>query len=276
MKKSHFNKFVSLTLMIVMVIGMSVTAFASEMQTTTELKAAYNNIMNYAEENNIDLIMTYQDFLANYEGQSIQAFEQSYYQVLVSPNVNMRSSSSSGGSSYYYNTGYNCPSEAKYSKYNLLDVVKKGDIIYEDNGGLGITGHIAIVDGIYTNSNGSKYIRLIEAISNNLGGVTRSILDDTRVDEKDVTILRVSGATSSQKNAAVSFCRGEVGSEYRLDLAKDTNSSETDWYCSELVWAAYKNQGIDIEVGGSHGEPGVTPHDILDSSITYIVSYSRQ
>ena len=152
--------------------------------------------------------------------------------------------------------------------------VKKGDVIYEAKGGFGITGHIAIVDGIYTRSDGTKYIRLIEAISNSYGGVTRSILDDTRVDEKGVTILRVSGATESIKNAAVSFCRGEVGSSYNLDLAKDTSASETDWYCSELVWAAYKNQGIDIEVGGSHGEPGVTPHDIVNSSKTYAVAYS--
>lgn len=88
--------------------------------------------------------------------------------------------------------------------------------------------------------------------------------------------MRVSGATSDIINEAVQFCRGEIGSSYILDLAKNTSSNETDWYCSELVWAAYKNQGIDIEVGGLHGEPGITPHDILGSSKTYTVSYSEQ
>ncbi|MBQ9862641.1 MAG: hypothetical protein IJM28_01905, partial [Lachnospiraceae bacterium] len=62
-----------------------------------------------------------------------------------------------------------------------------------------------------------------------------------------------------------------LGKKYSLDFAKDTSSSEKDWYCSELVWAAYKNQGIDIEVAGN-GEPGVTPRDLRNSSLTYTVS----
>ena len=277
MIKKYFKKFVGLALAAIMIIGVSAPAFAAETQTDRELRIAYKNVMSYAASNNIDLDMTYDDFLSNYTGQPVLYYEQSYYSVLVPPAVgNTRSSSSSGGSTYYYNTGFSCPSQATYSKYNLLDVVKKGDVIYEANGGGGITGHIAIVDGIYTKSDGSEYIRLIEAISNDQGGVTRSILDDTRVDEKSVTILRVSGATSDIINEAVKFCRGEVGSSYSLDLAKDTSSNETDWYCSELVWAAYKNQGIDIEVGGLHGEPGITPHDIVGSSKTYTVSYSEQ
>ncbi|MCI6126048.1 MAG: YiiX/YebB-like N1pC/P60 family cysteine hydrolase [Clostridiaceae bacterium] len=277
MIKKYFKKFVGLALAAIMIIGVSAPAFAAETQTDRELRIAYKNVMSYAASNNIDLDMTYDDFLSNYTGQPVLSYEQSYYSVLVPPAVgNTRSSSSSGGSTYYYNTGFSCPSQATYSKYNLLDVVKKGDVIYEANGGGGITGHIAIVDGIYTKSDGSEYIRLIEAISNDQGGVTRSILDDTRVDEKSVTILRVSGATSDIINEAVKFCRGEVGSSYSLDLAKDTSSNETDWYCSELVWAAYKNQGIDIEVGGLHGEPGITPHDIVGSSKTYTVSYSEQ
>lgn len=193
MIKKHFRKFISIALAVVMVMGMSVVVFANEQQPTAELQTAYRNIMEYAKDNSIDLNMTYQDFLANYSGQSVKDYEQSFYPVLVSPYANTRSSSSGGGSTYYYNTGYSCPSQATYSKYNLLDIVKKGDVIYEGNGGFGITGHIAIVDGIYTKSDGSKYIRLIEAISNDYGGVTRSILDDTRVDEKGVTILRVSG-----------------------------------------------------------------------------------
>ena len=47
-----------------------------------------------------------------------------------------------------------------------------------------------------------------------------------------------------------------------LDFAKDYDSDEEDWYCSELVWAAYKNQGYNIEKSGL-SEPGVTPRDII-------------
>ncbi|MBR3770737.1 MAG: hypothetical protein IKL07_00555 [Clostridium sp.] len=179
---------------------------------------------------------------------------------------------SSSGEKWYYNTGTSIPSKATpvYSKYKLLNNVKAGDIVYEANGGLGVTGHIAIVEGKYYDSTKKMYyIRVIEAISS---GVVRSILDDTRVDDKAVTIYRVSGATSAQKTAALNFCKGELGSKYFCDLKKDTSSSETDWYCSELVWAGYKNQGIDIETTTGINEPGITPRDIARSSKVYKVS----
>lgn len=104
-----------------------------------------------------------------------------------------------------------------------------------------------------------RMIRIIEAINQ---GVVRSILDDSRVDDKDVSIYRVSDASSSDKDDAVAFCWGEFGSSYILDFSKDKSSSETDWYCSELVWAAYYNQDIDIETTVFLNEPGVTPRDI--------------
>jgi len=181
-------------------------------------------------------------------------------------NIETQSSSSSGGSKWYYNTGTSIPKNAtpSYSKYKLLSNVQVGDIVYEAAGGFGITGHAAIVEGkYYDSSKGMYYIRIIEAGE---FGVARSILDDTRIDEKEATIYRVSGATSTQKQNAVNFCKGELGSSYFLDFAHDTSSSETDWYCSELVWAAYKNQGIDIETTGKLNEPGITPRDIARSS----------
>lgn len=267
-----YKKLLSIALSAIMLMGMSLTVFASESQPDADLQIAYQNVILYARAHGISLEMSYDDFLSSYNGQSVEDYEKSFYTIFVSPTEQSRSSSSSGSNKYYYNTGTTCPTSATYSKYNLLNVVKKGDIIYEANGGFGITGHIAIVEGLYTRSDGTKYIRLIEAID---VGVVRSVLDDTRVDEKAVTILRVSGATTTIINNAVSFCVGELGSSYKLDLAKDTSSAETDWYCSELVWAAYKNQGIDIEVSGL-GEPGITPHDILNCSKTYTVSFSTK
>ena len=163
-------------------------------------------------------------------------------------------------------TGTSCPTEANYDQKNLLDVVKKGDIIYEANGGFGITGHIAIVEGIFSDSDGTSYIRIIEAISD---GVVRSIIDDTRYNEKDAFILRVHGATDQQIDNAVEFCLSQLGKKYAIDFRKDTDPFQTDWYCSELVWAGYKNQGIDIETTALFNEPGVTPRDILNSDLTY-------
>lgn len=149
-----------------------------------------------------------------------------------------------------------------YSKYNLLSTVQKGDLIYEANGGFGISGDIAIVEGFYHNvAHDITYIRIIEVISD---GVCRSLLDD-----KDVSVLRVFGASTTIKNSAVSFCVGELGSSYFLDFPQNTSSSETDWYCAELAWVGYYRQGIDIEREPFLSEPGVTPRDIYNSDQVY-------
>ncbi len=68
------------------------------------------------------------------------------------------SSSSSGDTIYYYNTGENMPEEATYDNENfdLLNKVKQGDIIYEATGGYGLTGHIAIVEGVLTDEKTEK------------------------------------------------------------------------------------------------------------------------
>lgn len=180
------------------------------------------------------------------------------------------SSSSSGSDLWYYNTGTSLPKIPNYKKYGLTSIVKKGDILYEANGGFGITGHIAIVEGIfYDESKKKSYIRVIEAIDN---GVVRSVLDADRIDDRAGTIYRVSSATSSQKTAAIDFCISQLGKKYVLDFQKDTSANEKDWYCSELVWAAYKRQGIDIEDTGLN-EPGITPRDIIRSNKTKKISF---
>ena len=174
--------------------------------------------------------------------------------------------------SWYYNIGTVLPEDAdlNYAKYHLYDTVRKGDIIFEPLGGFGITGHVAIVEGKYYNAARDKeYIRIIETISD---GVVRSCLDDNRADDKNAVLLRVEDADAAVIDGAVTFCEGEIGSKYNLDFQKDRSRTETDWYCSELIWAAFYDQGIDIE-GKSFNEPGVTPRDIYNSENTGIVDY---
>ncbi|MTI48738.1 MAG: hypothetical protein FH761_12905 [Firmicutes bacterium] len=275
--KKFYSKFLSITIILIMLLSVNSMGFAESPD--INLKAAYKEITYYADTNDIPLNMTFEDFIKGYKEQdysNAQEYLDVFYSLLQPQSeIESSSSSSGGGSSYYYNIGTSLPSDVHpdYSKYNLKDVIKKGDVIYEDNGGFGITGHIAIVEGFHYNSEQDvTYIRLIEAISD---GVVRSLLDDTRVDDKDVTILRVDDATSTNITDAISFCSGEVGSSYSLDFAKDTSSSETDWYCSELVWASYKNQDIDIEKSG-FSEPGITPHDIMNSSEVSEIDFSEQ
>lgn len=115
--------------------------------------------------------------------------------------VYIQTRSSSIGDKWYYNTGTSLPQLPNYSKYNLVNYLAKGDIFYEKKGGSGITGHIAIVEGRFYDNNKKKYYyRIIEAID---CGVSRSVLDDDRVDDKGVQIYRISGATMEQKNNAL-------------------------------------------------------------------------
>lgn len=240
-----------------------------------DLLFSYEKLCEYLDncEINADISLeTFQNEYLNGEYTSLEEYLESYYSLLVTPISDISPlSSTSSDTTWYYNTGttlYNLPN---YTKYNLLNVVQAGDIIYEDEGGSGITGHSSIVEGIYYNSDyGQYYIRIIESIgyisgSGEADGVCHSVFDDNRFDRRGATIFRVSSATTTQKNAAISFCIGQIGKNYVLDLQKDTSSDQADWYCSELVWAAYKNQGINLET--SNYEPGVTPHELRDSNL---------
>lgn len=228
-------------------------------------QAALEDAYQVLTETHPELDMSYDDFVNEYEllnEPDVDTYLNSYDDVLVTPLA------SPDPNAWYYNTGTSLPRRATYSNYGLLHSAKKGDLIYEGNGGFGITGHIAMVEGIfYSTTYDQFYIRLIEATSK---GVCRGVLDDTRVDDKDVSLLSVkasSGVTEKIKNSAVAFCISQLGKDYRLDLAHDTSASEMDWYCSELVWAAYKRQGIDLEVipWPYENESGITPHDLLHS-----------
>lgn len=250
-----------------MILSVNVVAFAKSDAKDISYYESYQKVLQAARDYDVPIDMSFEEYKEQYtpEYGSYEQYAERYIELFEKD-----SSRSSGGDKYYYDTGTSCPTEAAYNKYNLLNIVKKGDIIFEAAGGFGITGHIAIVEGIYEREDGGHYIRLIEAGS---FGVARSILDDTRYDEKEATILRVPSATESQKSAAVDFCISQLGKGYFIDFQKDTSPNEEDWYCSELVWAGYKNQGIDIEVTGFN-EPGVTPRDIRNSSLTQEIAVS--
>lgn len=240
-----------------------------------ELLASYEELCKYTYDHKMNADISLETFSNEYidgEYSSFDEYLQTYYRLLTIPETDILPLSSlSSDTTWYYNTGttlYNLPN---YTKYNLLNIIQAGDIIYEDKGGSGITGHASIVQGIYYNSDyGQYYIRIIESIgyisgSGEADGVCYSVFDDDRFDRREATILRVSAATTAQKNSAISFCASQLGKDYALDLQKDTSVDQADWYCSELVWAAYKNQGINLET--SNYEPGVTPHELRDSSL---------
>lgn len=85
--------------------------------------------------------------------------------------------------------------------------------------------------------------------------------------------------TDAIKQAAAAFALAQIGKPYDWSWitgggAKDVNSSA--WYCSELVWAAYKTQGIELDgYPGTDNIYGVTvaPDElVLTSNVTLITS----
>ncbi|MBJ8189707.1 hypothetical protein JDS79_22615 [Bacillus cereus] len=79
--------------------------------------------------------------------------------------------------------------------------------------------------------------------------------------------LYVKGASTNAYQGAQHYGwqQWRNGKPYGLSMNKWDESS---YYCSKLVWRAWKNEGVDIDADGG---PTVWPVDILNSSQT--VSY---
>lgn len=245
-----------------------------------ELLSAYEELCGFIAEHELPASISLEAFIQSYEEgdyTSVANYIQEYYDIFDVSDDRESTGYTLSRSNWYYNTGTNLTAMPNYSKYNLLSVVKPGDIIYEDAGGSGLTGHISIVEGIYYDAfYGRYYIRIVEAIGYISGsgqgdGVCRGVLDDDRLDNREGTILRPAGASDTAIANAVAFCVGQIGKGYYIDLFKNTSTAEKNWYCSELVWAAYYNQGINIE---NDTIVGITPKEILASSNVTTVSVS--
>lgn len=191
---------------------------------TQELLDAYEDFCKYIHLNNILVDVSVEEFYQEYEKGTYNSLNE-YVQKCCALFESNRSESS--GSTYtisvnnwYYNTGTKLKTVPDYSRYNLLQNVKAGDIIYQAKGESSITGHIALVEGIYYDLfYGSYYIRLVESIGYLSGsgqgdGVCRGVLDDDRYDNREATVLRVTSANSSQLSGAINFCVNQIGKNY--------------------------------------------------------------
>jgi cell wall-associated NlpC family hydrolase len=137
--------------------------------------------------------------------------------------------------------------------------VRPGDILFCDTrnyfGGHSIPGwdHAAIYAGNEC---------FIEAVPNEGVWITSMAIYQTWA--KRIRYARVVRATTSQREAAIAFARSQLGKPYQPEFnrIKDPSPDSEEWYCSELVWAAYYNQGIDLD---SDGGLSVWPSDIAES-----------
>lgn len=147
--------------------------------------------------------------------------------------------------------------------------LEDGDIIYESENS-GIFHHVAFLYSSRHNSDYGYYPQTIEAVP---GGVQFGFLDDERIVRYKVFIYRVARAKEySSVTRAKEFIRVQVGKQYAGDdfssfSKTDTSIDEKEWYCSELVFAAYWAGGMNIgSTSNRMFDPTAEP--ILPSTIT--------
>lgn len=295
-----FRKFLTtvLALIICLTCGIQVIAMETDSEIIEAIEYIDNNDLSAQEElltyyaeayikystfcdlvNNQNVV-SYEEFVEAYECSGQQDVYEFLDSFLTEQNpdyfeasLNQTEASRSGSSKWYFNTGITLPQAANYTSYNLLSRVQRGDILYETTGNsASLAGHASIIEGVFWSGTKDQfYIRVIEAGDQ---GVRRGVFDEERLANKSGVIVRATSATWQQKYDAVKFCIDHLGNDYDLHTPKRSSSSNTEWYCSELVWAAYYNAGINLLNDASASI--VTPKDLFLSSKTTTVSYSTE
>lgn len=180
---------------------------------------------------------------------------------------------------------YELLAKPKYTNAYAWDKIQRGDILFSAEGFVvagHFTGHCAIIDGWYTakvkgTNETVKYLRIIEA---NEYGISYGLVDDVRMVKGEVTILHIKAASKEQIESATQFCESQLGKHYNLPifLSEDTSKDTAAWYCSELVWAAYMNQGINIQENDYYPVdlPGIVPWEVFYSiHAEYVIGLPR-
>ncbi len=160
--------------------------------------------------------------------------------------------------------------------YTLLFV---GDIVYHTKGNYYCLddGHTAIVTDVsHSSAYGFTYVQTIEAI---YPKVSYGFLDDTRMVDYGVEILRVIDTTPSSREQVLYFVNAQIGktTSVYVDIKRlNTSITSSLRYCSELVYAAYKYIGMDLTMtitsGGKYTNQtnACYPSHIYNSINTYV------
>ena len=156
--------------------------------------------------------------------------------------------------------------------------IQEGDIVVETSTKFNNMGHSAFVYDINKQVEGrihgrSTYIQVIEAVK---GGVQFGFLDDNRMVDFGVVIIRPNYTNSSIVEDAKYFHWCQLGKPYDLPLTEgrvNTSINSSSWYCSELNYAGYYYAGRVIAYASSGG--WIWPFDLTNSSATKYVSFSN-
>lgn len=244
----------------------------------------YDVVLDEAVETGNSNICTFEEFCDKYyySGMDIQSYTNS---VILNDETSSETSILSPGDADYIlpQVDYSyTPANvfARQPVYDLYDYssVLSGDIVHETKTILFNAGHTAIIYDMSKSGGYGSYIQTMEAVGS---GVTFGFIDDARMVDFGVIILRVSGATTSKVGQAKYFCRQQLGKSYFLNILRlNTDINSTSWYCSEMIYAAYNYAGIDIGVkkDGAGNDVylslGCIPGDIYNSYNTYSVHIS--
>lgn len=137
---------------------------------------------------------------------------------------------------------------------------QKGDIYVRT---YSIPGHAGIAIDSYT---------LVEAEL--ADGVNQSPVSDWKTRYNHFVVLRVYSASVTERSSAANYAIAQLGDYYSIF----SNRMDTyRWYCSQLVWRSYLEQGYDIEsYGWQQGVGLITPGDLIESPLTtQVYSYNN-
>ena len=131
---------------------------------------------------------------------------------------------------------------------------RKGVILVTTDKYKGIVplGHAAI---IYSSGT------VVEALSQ---GVVQG-LNDWNTSKNETYGLSVLSTTATQDAAAADYCYGKIGKPYNSDFY-NVNTRVT-FYCSQLVWAAYKDL-YSVDLNTSSYGTAIHPLELRDTSLT--------
>lgn len=234
---------------------------------SNDIQHYYNELIEEIESSNINAYISYSDYCESFAKRdiSLEEFNNLLIQDMINypelfsnvqtfSNIDISGSwlASSPDADYILlndeNPAFTPDSQFRripiYGGYNGhtfdYSTLQPGDIIVEN---VAPYGHAAIVVNTDHAADSCHYVQTVEAVGS---GVHYGFLDDWRMVEYNVSIFRVENATFAQKNFAVEFCLMQLGKPYSIDFTNVDNSTADEWYCSELIYAAYYSSNVDI------------------------------
>lgn len=163
--------------------------------------------------------------------------------------------------------------------YVHYDQLQPGDIFWDSlpdgsmnpNNWASHMGMIVSVNqpGQLTHENGFvetfTYVQTIEAVAS---GVRYGFLDDVRIAHMGVRVLRPN-CSQTIKDRAIDFMYAQLGKPYSLTGGTILPTTTLTWYCTQLVYNAYFNAGLDIFSGLPFGVDGFLTNGIFLADTIY-------